>query len=164
MIWVPQIVPCVCAVLRKNDLAEQGREEVVITPQRCQCGGVTVRTALSLRHAQSRQGTQVLTPTHIYLCRQPFNLHRTGVCEQQSLSPPHLPVTRLVPHLSRCQGGPASGQHSQQQKLHCWHTCEKTCGKRSRAWPRSPRKSSCSQDTFLISEGNLSRTLYPKSM
>lgn len=66
MIWVPQIFRCVYAILQQKDLAKQGREEV-ITPQRHQCGGLTVHRALSLLKAQSRQGTQILAPTHASL-------------------------------------------------------------------------------------------------
>lgn len=85
MIWMPQIFPCVYAVLQQNNLAMQGREEVAITSQCHQCCGVTVHRVLSLLHVQSREGTQVLT--NVSLCRQPFDLHRIGVYEQQSLSP-----------------------------------------------------------------------------
>lgn len=130
MIWMLPIFPHVFAVLQQNNLAKQGREEVVITPQQRQWGGVTVHMALSLLQARWRQGTRVLAPKHVYLCRQPFNLHRTGVCEQQSLSPPHLPVTRLESHLSRCLGGPASGKHSQQRNPYCWHSCVKNRGEK----------------------------------
>lgn len=47
-----QIFPCVCPELQQNDLAKQGREEVVVTPQQHQRGGVTVHMALLLLHAQ----------------------------------------------------------------------------------------------------------------
>lgn len=76
MIWMPQIFPCVCAELQQNDLAKHGREEAVVTPQQHRRGGVTVRVALSLLHVQPRQGTQLLTPMRVSLCRQPFNLQQ----------------------------------------------------------------------------------------
>jgi len=86
-------------------------------------------------------------------------------CEQQSLSALHLPVTRLVPLirvgvkevLPMSNTLPAA-------KTYCLHLCEQIHGKRSRAWPRSPRQSCCSGDSSLLSEGNLSRILCPKSM
>lgn len=117
----------------------QGREEVAVAPQCHQCCGVTVHRVLPLLHVLSREGTQVLT--NVSLCRQLFNLHRIGVCEQQSLSPPPLPGTRLVPHLSRCRGGPASDKHSQHQKTHCWHICEKHVGKGTTGGPAAPGRS-----------------------
>lgn len=133
MIRMPQIFPCVYALLQQNSLAMQGREEVAITPQCHQCCGMTACFLCCVHHQEKG-----LSYSPMYLCRQPFNLHRTSVCEQQSLSPPSLPVTRLVPHLSRCLGGPASDKHSQQQKTHCWHICEKHVGKGDTAGSVAP--------------------------
>lgn len=58
---MPQIFPCVYAVLQQNNLAMQGREEVAITPQCHQCCGVTVHRVLSLLCVPSREATQLLT-------------------------------------------------------------------------------------------------------
>lgn len=161
MIWMPQIFPCVCAELQQNDLAKHGRERLLLHLNNLSV--VVWQCAWRSRcYTYSQDKELSFWPQRAYLSAdRRLICNRTGVCEQQSLCPPHLPVTRLVPHLSRCQGGPAGGKHSQQQKKHC---CETTRGKRSRTWPHSLRQSSGSQDTFLILEGNLSRALCPKSM